>query len=92
MMQARVAMARRRSASMPWVRAMNRGTRPGGSITTKKVTKAEMNNSLISALQLPARAQQEIAEQAKRQIKPDQHRQAQQDRAVCRADKAIAKA
>jgi hypothetical protein len=46
MMQARRAIARRCSGDMPRVKAMNSGTRPGGSITTKSVAKAVIRNAV----------------------------------------------
>ena len=46
---ARSAMARRWAAVIPLVRATNRGASPGGSITTKRVTKAVMAAAISMA-------------------------------------------
>ena len=43
--QARQATLRRARGGRPWVTAMKAGTRPIGSTTTTKVTRAEMRNS-----------------------------------------------
>ena len=50
-------MTRRWRASAPLVTLAKIGAQPGGSITTRKVTKAEMNSSIIAppAARRPAR-------------------------------------
>src|SRR3546814_3290829 len=45
----RNAMDRRWAAGAPAVRLANMGAQPGGSITTRKVTRAEMNSSAMAA-------------------------------------------